>query len=80
MVGIDDWVPDKRSLGDNICVKSRKILKNTKNHFESCFVYFYQINCNNNKELCCIHFPNCENIHIFAATIIECETEGEEHG
>jgi hypothetical protein len=71
LIDIYEWVPNKDGIQDNICFISQKVLKNTKYEFERCYIYYYELLCNYDKELAFIRLPYCENIHVFAVTLVD---------
>lgn len=70
VLDISEWVPDKNVIQRNVCFTARKTLKTLEYEFEQCHVYYYELECNYDKELSLIRLPNCENIHIFAVTLV----------
>lgn len=69
-VNILEWVPDRNKIKDNYCFLSRKKIRNTRDEYENCYIYYYEVLCDFNKILTDIKLPNCENIHVFAITLV----------
>lgn len=75
LVEIAEWVPNRNRIPTKDCIVAKKNIRNSKTEFEKCYIYYYEIIGNSEKVMTSITFPNCENIHIFAITLIDAETK-----